>query len=394
MATVISTPTARDFLALVPRLVGFPPTQSIVFVAFRGTRTCAAIRFDLPGSAEPEVHRRIATSMVGVLSKLGQADGVVPVVYADEPFDGPAPPHGGFVAAALERFRFSGFVVRDALCVAREGWGSYLDPDVPPGGRPLEEIAASPVHAAIPAADRDRLGDIERWAALPTVDLVTKEQVARRLRVLHDGLGRVSVRDVVGGACDYVDAVRAGRDAEVQLARWMLDDLPMFAEDCIDQVHVTHGAAVDQTALTLLIHVAQSPALRDVLMIQWAFDLSTGDRVLEDAHRYAAGEPVHSLESGSLMLGEGPRPDARRVERAVVLVKQLASTAPRAARPPLLCMLAWFNWALGRSSVADRFVRSAEEIDPGYGLAEVLRTVLDRGMLPEWAFRLPDGPDD
>jgi hypothetical protein len=159
-------------------------------------------------------------------------------------------------------------------------------------------------------------------------------------------------------------------------------------------VHVTHGAAVDQTALTLLIHVAQSPALRDVLMIQWAFDLSTGDRVLEDAHRYAAGEPVHSLESGSLMLGEGPRPDARRVERAVVLVKQLASTAPRAARPPLLCMLAWFNWALGRSSVADRFVRSAEEIDPGYGLAEVLRTVLDRGMLPEWAFRLPDGPDD
>jgi hypothetical protein len=93
-----------------------------------------------------------------------------------------------------------------------------------------------------------------------------------------------------------------------------------------------------------------------------------------------------------MMLGEGRRPEVARVESAVLLVKQLAASAPRPCRPPLLCMLAWLNWALGRSSVADRFVRVAEELDPTYGLAEVLRSVLDRGMLPEWAFVLDDSP--
>jgi hypothetical protein len=128
-------------------------------------------------------------------------------------------------------------------------------------------------------------------------------------------------------------------------------------------------------------------------MLQWAFDLATGDRVLDDAQRFAAGEPVLSLETGPMMLGEGRRPDVARVESAVLLVKQLAASAPRGCRPPLLCMLAWLNWALGRSSVSDRFVRAAEQVDPTYGFAEVLRTVLDRGMLPEWAFLLDDSTD-
>ncbi|GAB2461743.1 hypothetical protein HD599_001011 [Conyzicola lurida] len=49
-------------------------------------------------------------------------------------------------------------------------------------------------------------------------------------------------------------------------------------------------------------------------------------------------------------------------------------------------MLAWLNWALGRSSVAHRFVVAAAEIDDEYGLVEIISTMLDRGFLPEWAF--------
>jgi hypothetical protein len=400
MPTVIKTPTASDFLALVPRLVGFPPTESIVFVAFRGRRTCAAIRFDLPPESTPvDPHRRIATSMVGVLSKLGGADAVVPVVYtsdgflsepaaAGDPASHGAPPHADFVGTVLERFRFSGFLVRDALCVAADGWGSYLDPDCPAAGRPLAEIADSGVHEAIPAAVRDRLGDIEEWSALPRVDLATKERVARKLRTIAAGLGRVrAARDDRGvGRCTDAERIDDEVDRDVLLARWKLDDLPQYAEACL--LDSAEGIADDDAAL--LIHVAQSPALRDVLMLQWAFDLETGDRVLDDAERFAAGEPVLSLETAPLMLGEGPRPDVARVECAVTLMKRLTASAPRASRPPLLCMLAWLNWALGRSSVADRFVGEAEVIDPRYGLAEVLRAVLDRGMLPEWAFLLDD----
>ncbi|MCU1544396.1 MAG: hypothetical protein JWM50_2261 [Microbacteriaceae bacterium] len=390
MPTVISTPTASDFLALVPRLVGFPPCESIVLVAFRGKRTCAAIRFDLPPAAAPvETCRRIATSMVGVLSKLGGADAVVPVVYTGDSFTAHgAPPRAAFVGAALERFRFSGFLVRDALCVAADGWGSFLDPDCPAVGRPLSDIAASAVHDAIPTAERDRLGDIEAWSALPIVDLATTERVARKLRTIAAALGRarVSGRDRGVPPCREAELVRGDVDRDVLIARWQLDDLPAFAEACLDEP----PERMLELDAAVLIHAAQSPALRDVLMLQWAFDLETGDRVLDDAGRFAAGEPVLSLETGPLMLGEGPRPDPARIEKALSVVKRLAASAPRASRPPLLCMLAWLNWALGRSSVADRFVRGAESIDHRYGLAEVLRAVLDRGMLPEWAFQLDD----
>jgi hypothetical protein len=49
-------------------------------------------------------------------------------------------------------------------------------------------------------------------------------------------------------------------------------------------------------------------------------------------------------------------------------------------------MLGWLHWALGRSSEASAFVAEAREIDPRYGMAELLERMLTSGTLPEWAF--------
>ncbi|MCY7325764.1 MAG: DUF4192 domain-containing protein, partial [Microbacteriaceae bacterium] len=103
-----------------------------------------------------------------------------------------------------------------------------------------------------------------------------------------------------------------------------------------------------------------------------------------------AGEDPAEFLAAPLMWGDGPRPDVPRVLTAIDLVKALAARAPRSMRPPLLCQLAWFNWALGKSSLAGRFVGEAERIDAGYGLAELLRSMLEAGHLPEWAFAIPD----
>ena len=86
------------------------------------------------------------------------------------------------------------------------------------------------------------------------------------------------------------------------------------------------------------------------------------------------------------MLGRGPRPHPERIDRAIEVLKRITALAPRSDRAPLFCILAWLNWALGRSSVANLFVTAAEGVDDGYGFAELMRTVLERGMLPEWAF--------
>jgi len=370
MTTIVTTATASDFLALVPRLVGFQPQNSVVFVAFRGNRTCGAMRFDLPADGSSRFHKRIATSLVGMLSKLPGVDAVVPVVYTDDRFrgdDGSAGmPRREFVDALAARFRFSGFAVRDALCVAEDGWGSFLDPDCPPEGRALDVIESSRVLDSVPEQDRRPLGDLGGWASLPEVSPEARLRVARSVEKF-DAL--------------LADA-RADTARPAIALRAILDDLPGMLEDIIGR-----GAAVpDHLAAAFVIAISRSPAIRDVVMLQWAFDLDTGDRVLDDADRFARGAAPSALGSAPLMLGRGPRPDPQRVELAISTLKAITALAPEQARAPLYCMLAWLNWALGRSSVAHLFVTEAERIDPDYGFADLLRTVLERGILPEWAF--------
>ena len=395
MSTIVKAATAADFLAVVPRLVGFEPAESIVFIAFRGRRTCGAMRFDLPEHVAPPVararsagaddterkfHRRVATTLVGTLSKLPGVDAMVPVVYTGEAFaDAGRAPLAAFVRQVTERLEFSGFLVRDALCVAADGWGSYLDPDCPPGGRPLDAIARSRVFDDLPPDQRGPLEGVADRAALPAAGLLECERVAillRRFRAVID-------RDPTGQAPCFDPPGRVHPAVRAIGAPWpRSSDIPLTLE----RILRNEPTSLDPVVAAFVITMVRSPAMRDVVMLQWAFDLATGERVLSDARRFAAGAPADELDSAVLMLGQGPRPDPARVETAITLLKRVAALAPARDRPPVLCMLAWLNWALGRSSVANAFVCAAEDIDADYGLAEVMRVVLERGMLPEWAF--------
>jgi len=386
MSTIVKAATAADFLAVVPRLVGFEPSDSIVFVAFRGRRTCGAIRFDLPEHVGPSraaddterrFHRRVATTLVGTLSKLPGVDAVVPVVYTDEAFaDAGRAPRAAFVREVTERLEFSGFLVRDALCIAADGWGSYLDPDCPADGRPLAAIAQSRVLDDLPPDQHAALEGVAERAALPAAGVFECERVAALVR----RFGAVIDRDVNGPDGDF-DPTGEVVDA-IGVSGPQLSDIPLTLERILRH----DPGSLDPVVAAFVIAVVRSPAMRDVVMLQWAFNVATGERVLADARRFAVGAPADELDSAVLMLWQGPRPAPDRVETAVTLLKRVTALAPARNRPPLYCMLAWLNWALGRSSVANEFVSAAEAIDADYGLAEVMRAVLERGMLPEWAF--------
>ena len=401
MPTIVKAARAEDFLAIVPRLVGFAPKDSIVLVAFRGRRTCGAIRFDLPGTktaasvtdetmpddTNAEFHRRVATTIVGTLSKIPGVDAVVPVVYTDERFaDSARIPRGPFVGSVIDRLRYSGFRVRDALCVAADGWGSYLDDTCPPSGRPLAAITDSPVLVGLPADDA-QADAVEQGAVLPSVTLFRAERVARLVRRFAELIdGDTALGDT---ALDNTAARYAQINRAIGLPSWREpgEVESLLGTPAAFEAILRHPCGdLDPVVAAFVIATVRSPAMRDVIMLQWAFDLETGVRVLRDARRFALGAPADELDSAVLMLGEGPRPRPERVLSAIETLKAIAALAPRALRPPLLCMLAWLNWALGRSSLAHLFVRAAEDIDPNYGLAEVMRQVLDRGMLPEWAF--------
>jgi hypothetical protein len=390
MIAIVRAATTHDFLALVPRLVGFAPSESLVCVAFSGNRTCGAMRFDLPREAERSFHWRTATRLVGMLGRLDGVDAVVPVVYTARGFAGRRGTNGGtgmpeaaFVRAVTDAFRFSGFEVRDALCVAVDGWGSYFDAGCPAAGRPLELIRASTAHESIPAEARRPLGDIDEWASIPGADLSSRERVARALATLEASLPTPAT-DWERNGGDRAVAQRHPASGVCHAARgaaWAETLLGLPPDDVPDGIAAS------------TIFLLASERLWETVAVQWAFGPAVGVPALEE--NAAASIAGSSYRPGYRLLlrGRGPLPDPERIERGIRLLKVLASRSPRANRSPVLSMLAWCNWALGRSTVARRFVDAALAAQPALPVAVDLRDLLDRGELPDWAFTRLDRPE-
>lgn len=384
--TIVKAQNAQDFLALVPQLLGFIPETSAVLVAFRGNRTCGALRFNLPPQdASPKVYKRIATTLAGMLCKIPGADAVVPVIYTDDSFgQAPGIPSERFAEILNRRLELSGFLVRDSLCVSADAWGSYLDPQCPAQGHPLSDIAASEVNEAVAGAEHP-LGRLQTGAETVAVDLASKERLARIYRRYHRLIMRAENAPALFPTLGFV-----------------LDPV-MIAEAAL----TWRNPPTEEDAAALLALV-QSPPNRDQIMVQFAFGREEGVRAYEINRRYAllqyetgrslddlvteelnAGDPT-AQHTGDIMLGlQRARPDADRIRLAITLLRTVVAMAPRSARPAPLCMLAWLSWALGSGSLAGFFVDQALAIDSQYSMATLLDLLLRSGHLPEWAFLVP-----
>jgi len=403
MTFVVKAAGAADLLALIPALVGFPPRNSIVLLAFRGSRTCGALRANLPNTDDHSAHRRLASYLLGTICKIPDADAVVIAIFTDEAFDGSSTrPREDLVSLIGERVRQTGFELRDSLCVAADGWGSYDDGQLPVGGHPLSEIAQSTAGATIPPDARP--ASANPAIRIADADPATKDRVAaqlaqyrRAVRALRDDEGLLDESgaeqsDSYGSAedesvdasharDDTLDDDRAGdRRAEAAGLAPLLD-LPALAEEALlwEATDIdAHGA--------LLLFAVQGPPVRDTVMLQWATSFAVGVRLWDETQNAGAHGLGFDPDLGDLMLGVGPRPDPARIERGIALMSELVSRAADEERCAPLCMLAWLNWAQGRGSVAAQFVMAARGIDPDYSMAQLLQSMLMNGVLPEWAF--------
>nr|BFF09341.1 hypothetical protein GCM10025699_06440 [Microbacterium flavescens] len=175
MTTIVKAAGAAEFLSLVPRMLGYVPTRSLVMIPFDGSRSVGAMRFDLPGD-EPDAVDRVAATVIGTVCRLPDADAVAAITFTDAAFgEENRMPHTGLLRALERRADACGLRLTDALCVAKDGWGSLLDAHCPAGGRLLADLDLAP--ATDVGADRDQGSGAE----LPEVDVAQSERVARAL---------------------------------------------------------------------------------------------------------------------------------------------------------------------------------------------------------------------
>ncbi|HEY0259028.1 MAG TPA: DUF4192 domain-containing protein [Lacisediminihabitans sp.] len=367
MPTVIKATGHADVLAMLPHLLGFVPRDSLVLLPFRGRRTCGVLRLDLP-PASPAAQKRLVTYAIGTICKIPAVDAVLPVIYTSAEFgETTTIPEAEFAKVVTRRIRQSGFELRDALCVAGDGWACYLDSVTPVGGHPLTEIADSAAVKEVPEPLLARSSDTEGPERIPDADPVTKEKTARALARYRRFMDGLYARDVVPPELEP------------------LGDFPLFLEEALHW----HDENVERYG-ALLLFVVQAPPLRDLAMLLWASDLRLGDRLFEETQRTVGDIDAFDADLADLLLGIGPRPDPDRIERGIRLMRRLTAWVDTTERLAPLCMLGWLNWALGRSSLASRYIAEARSIDPGYGMAELLDTMLANGLLPDWAFQEPD----
>lgn len=381
MTTIVKAADAAEFLSLVPRMLGYLPSRSLVLIPFAGSRSLGAMRFDLP--PDDDTADSFAATAIGMVCRLPDADAVAAIAYTETRFEGTWMPHPALFDALERRVDESGLRVADLLCVAADGWGSVFDADLPSGGRPLAELDARPPSAG---GAREVEGDQTSGTDLPKAGLLDTEAVGRALLAFARavdmlcGEGRGRGEPAAGGEASVIDEERI--DPHALAAASAIDDLPSLLEDALlwqlDDL-APYDAAV-------LVWCLARPSLRDVALVQWCGTLGDGDDALEAQVRWESGEE-YPERLAMRMWGEGERPDIDRLEHALALARQLAALAPRASRAGALAMCAWLSWALGRSTHADAYAREALEIEPEHGLSEIVRSFVHAGHLPDWAFR-------
>nr|WP_201468783.1 DUF4192 family protein [Microbacterium hydrocarbonoxydans] len=365
MTTVLRASGSSEFLSIVPSLAGFTPRQSLVLLPFRSSRSYGAMRLDLPN--DDVSLEQYADSAIGLVARVENTDAVAVVVYTDDEGyptrDGLVLPYTVEIDEVLGCAADSGLRIVDALCVTPSGWASYLDDE--PTLRALDEEA--------PQVDGlgDVSGDQLAGTELPAADLAEKERVARALRDLDELLAHERTGGITG---------RENPQAIAALA--LLEDLPAFFESVL-----TNPADLPPFAHAALLWCLNRPIFRDVALTQWATDLLGGVRTLDAQLAYRDGRDSVPDDLGEVFLGRGPAPDAPRLRRALDTVRTAAARAPRLSRPAPLTMAAWISWALGRASHAGHYLDLARSIEPEYGLASLLDTMIGAAVLPEWAFR-------
>ena len=381
MSITVKAADAAHFLSLVPGLLGFTPTQSLVLVPMSRGRSLGAMRLDLPPDGPDDVSSRIdavASAAIGMICRLDEADALIAIVYTEDAIGAStALPGAAIIAALRARADASGLLLVDALTVASDGWGSHDDVDLPPGGRsPADLCERGPDAAARAGAGlRTPTGDQSSGAVLPRVGQPARRAVGLAMRSLTAALEVICGIPSMGSAAPRIDPAALEAACE-------LDDLPSLFEHAL-----SWRPTESPMRAAMLGWCLNRPGLRDIALVQWATDQSGGDIASDAQRRWEDGEE-YPVDLALVMWGDARRPDHARLEAALAVARDVAALLPKKQRPGPLSVCAWLSWALGRSTHAHRYARSALAIDPRHGLADIVLAFVQAGHLPEWAFRV------
>lgn len=339
MTTPSSTPVVvrarsrRELLDLVPRIAEFDLTESLLCLVFESNRSSGGFRLDLPPLGREQ---EFAHAVTRLASRYPRRHHLLLVITTAEGSVAAAPQQRVAVAlrCALDR---AGFELIDVLWQSATAWGSYVDGVAQLHSQPQPQPQACSAGSE-PGSERER----ERAAPSAT----------ERTR--------------------FALLVRA---AETPRANRALLDV-------LERTLCGHGSALDRATV---IRAIEQPALRDLVLIQWAFGAAAGQQLVAEIRRHGR----HSFDSplAARVLGQGADcPDLARLALARERCAELRALAPREWHPTIYIVEAWMLWASGQTTRATKLLGCALELNPEHTFAALFLAFLNCGQVPNWAF--------
>lgn len=386
---VLTCRTTADFLAALPRFVGYTTDDSIFIVLFSGSRSGQAMRLDLPPDESPEHVVPLLDFICSTLDELGVSTGSSPAVVITSSTDfseaGGAP--WRTLARDLEnRLRSEGIQPRELCCLAPDGWVSFLDPEAPLGGRPLSEIAESPIALAA-GVQGGAPPDLADLGAVPEPDPDRRDAVLAALETLTP----YEPGGVAGGPSRRPPRVPARREAVAVLAEQHTHPAPL--DDyawLINTAEVAEALRDTERELTpamtaRLIRCAQVPdrwlvlalgvLTRPRFPVELAEEIGPAQFVRVPVDLDAGPEPSLTAGWSVLRVLANICPefdDHARVPPLRDRLRGVLSETPRDLRPAVLAFSAWVWWLGGSQSVAQQQLELAFAIDPRDELSRMI----------------------
>ncbi|MGM1028578.1 MAG: DUF4192 family protein [Actinomycetota bacterium] len=341
--------TPQSLLRLLPRLVGPVEPPSLVALPFQQGRSGMPMVLDLPHRRSiPAIARAIRAGARG-------ADAVVLVACLPAHLGAEPLPLRLELTRLADRLSDAGVRCLELLALAPDAWGDYAMPEGARG--PLAELdllddpaPGVPQLPAIPGVpvggDGPEARAVERW--LDALDPVQLEAAAAAPIAALERAVELAARLGSGPGPLGIDPAKAAAVAIALVAHPMLRDLAI--ELAIDGVD---AAAATLTAI--------------------------------DEHGSLAGD-----SAAERFLGCGPEPDADRLHERLRRWTAIAEATPLEWRAPLLVIVGFLHFFVGRGRTAGRCAELAIGADPALTMAPLLRDIVDAKGAPDWVLHPGD----
>ena len=322
-------------LAIVPYLLGFHPSRSLVVIGLGppGRQVKVGFRYDLPDPPDPQLARDMAAHAVSVLARQRLTEAVV-VGY------GPGLLVTPVADTLVGQLPAAGIDLCEVLRVEDGRYWSYLCTNpacCPADGVPFDETA-HPAAVTMTVAGQPVLPDREALAA--TLAPPTGQQAE-------------SIRAAARRAEDRAHQLRATAPNRQAARRLLIDHGRSAVQEAISTYRGGGTITSDGQLAWLALTLASLP-------------------VRDDA--WARMDPAHT-----------------RAHRR--LWTDVTRRAPDPYLPAPASLLAFTAWQAGNGTLANIALDRALAADPGYSMALLLRDILAAGVPPSQA-RLPMTPEE